>query len=658
MIEVALAEGEPRLRVPRIIEKHRPNGVNATYVPVVDLETVTEKNIVFELPGRRTLGNLRQSVAASTCLWFPDSLAQSIAMHSEHYARSRRRDTSTTRPTTRPTTSMTTAPISPGDILIFIGLIFYMGIVRLPAKRDYWRTTDLWPSHPATKFMSRDRFLFIFRHLHLVSADPDIADESDDGGDREEDSAEEDALQAEVRVFHEEDGYDSVSEEEDENMELGYDENNDVWFRKVSPLINHVRMTSLRVVKSRGRLHAVDEMMVRFLGRSAETYRIKNKPTPEGYKWFVLADSKTGYLLFFSPAGRLSSQNEYRSQQSNDKTRGLVRFLIREGLGDEAEGSVIVLDNYFTSQTLCSALRADGVGVFGTSRNRRGWPPAELGKQTRDQLFNDLRWCVDDGGTLVMRWLDNGDVLLVSTCHYPTQTVEVVRRRPRLTTTNRHFVGPVWGDRWAVPIEIPKVIHDYNFNMNGVDKADQMIAYYAASLRCRRTWLPMFFQCLHVMRVNAWILFRHVGVEKPDSHKDFVMEFAFELMSRGEKIDRTCGDVDDRGNPRQAKAPFSSKAPALTTPGPRDKKRPRYNGQKRVPRPTLSSAPPSSHTLAWVHHTRRKRCEWCSWKRGRAFADTGERAKEAYKTQYFCTACNKYFCKVCYVEAHPDDTNS
>ena len=47
MIEVALAEGEPRLRVPRIIEKHRPNGVNATYVPVVDLETVTEKDIVF-----------------------------------------------------------------------------------------------------------------------------------------------------------------------------------------------------------------------------------------------------------------------------------------------------------------------------------------------------------------------------------------------------------------------------------------------------------------------------------------------------------------------------------------------------------------------------------------------------------------------------------
>ena len=89
------------------------------------------------------------------------------------------------------------------------------------------------------------------------------------------------------------------------------------------------------MVKSRGRIHAVDEMMVRFLGRSAETYRIKNKPTPEGYKWFVLADSKTGYLLFFSPAGRLSSQNEYRSQQLNGKTAGLVRFLIREGLGNE-----------------------------------------------------------------------------------------------------------------------------------------------------------------------------------------------------------------------------------------------------------------------------------------------------------------------------------
>jgi len=34
---------------------------------------------------------------------------------------------------------------------------------------------------------------------------------------------------------------------------------------------------------------ALDEQMIRFMGRSLETHRMKNKPIKEGFKFFVLA---------------------------------------------------------------------------------------------------------------------------------------------------------------------------------------------------------------------------------------------------------------------------------------------------------------------------------------------------------------------------------
>lgn len=57
--------------------------------------------------------------------------------------------------------------------------------------------------------------------------------------------------------------------------------------------MDHVRKTSKTFVQLPGLNLALDEM-IRFTGRSVETHRLKNKPVDEGYKFFCLADSKTG----------------------------------------------------------------------------------------------------------------------------------------------------------------------------------------------------------------------------------------------------------------------------------------------------------------------------------------------------------------------------
>ena len=55
-----------------------------------------------------------------------------------------------------------------------------------------------------------------------------------------------------------------------------------VWFDKVTPLVNHFRKVSKSMIFIIGTLLAIDEMIIRYVGRSSETHRIKNKPISEG----------------------------------------------------------------------------------------------------------------------------------------------------------------------------------------------------------------------------------------------------------------------------------------------------------------------------------------------------------------------------------------
>ena len=122
---------------------------------------------------------------------------------------------------------------------------------------------------------------------------------------------------------------------------------------------------------------------------------------------------------------------------------------------------VVAMDNYFTLPKVMGMLRDIGVGCVGTARAKRGWPPKEL--QVPDTpSFNDLYWCTDDTGTLIVRWIDNSSVLMVTTVHKVTQKVSRVRKKPRQTATNRNHIQQVWGVNAAVSIEIPRIVDDYN----------------------------------------------------------------------------------------------------------------------------------------------------------------------------------------------------
>lgn len=56
------------------------------------------------------------------------------------------------------------------ELLSFLGILFYMGTVRLNKINDYWRKTHLVKFYLGN-YMSRNRFLLILRMLYFTSED-------------------------------------------------------------------------------------------------------------------------------------------------------------------------------------------------------------------------------------------------------------------------------------------------------------------------------------------------------------------------------------------------------------------------------------------------------------------------------------------------------
>ena len=79
------------------------------------------------------------------------------------------------------------------------------------------------------------------------------------------------------------------------------------WYSKLDPLANNIRKVSKSICIPSSNV-SIDEMITRFSGRSAHTVRIKNKPTPEGYKILSLCD--TGYTYTFIFTSRIQNYLE------------------------------------------------------------------------------------------------------------------------------------------------------------------------------------------------------------------------------------------------------------------------------------------------------------------------------------------------------------
>ena len=327
-------------------------------------------------------------------------------------------------------------------------------------------------------------------------------------------------------------------------------------------------------------------MMKLFKGRSKQTYPMKKKPIKEGYKFFALCDAQTGFVYYFMPSGL----REQRKRTIVESVTKIIKKIPERG----DRQYVVTMDNYFTSHGTMRSLRKHNLAGLGTARanNIR----AEEIKDIKDKKFNTLYWINDADDYRIFRWIDNNVVMMVSTIHTGEESLKRARRKPRVTDKNKGHVRLVWGDNHTVNIKIPLLIDDYNHWMLGVDVADQLIAYYRAKIRCRRTWMPIMLQCMDVLRINSYIVYRECNLDQDpdfsqrDLHKFYLLGWISAMIKRARALKRGMGDiVVTRGVNRRVR----QSDPMLTRP------------QRAIKKPRLTK---KNCTLSQWDHVRFSQC--------------------------------------------------
>ena len=470
--------------------------------------------------------------------------------------------------------------INVADVYHFYVMIYYFGLVRLPAKRDYWKIADLdiMPSHPicTVRNMSYKKFQFIWNHISAVP--PDSADQpaavnatqpaaaaaaaavasateasaaASATAWPDEDSDDEDSLPDAVDPSDDEYS-DGEEDSDDDDDGFGFD-------RKASPYIKQFNRGTKTLFRFPSSNVVIDEMMTRFKGRSRDTYRMKSKPIKEGFKYFAIADSECTFVWHLVPYGRVNTRVGII-----DTVKALVDTLPEP----DKHNYLVSMDNYFTYDRAVDYVVDKGMHVVGTAKVKRGWPPKPLA-DIDESRFNFLHHTRSNSGKFnICRWVDNGVVLVVSSCHDPHATVTKQRKRPRVTQNNRANVKQVWGSDWVREIEIPAAVDDYNDGKTGVDGTDQLISYYAPDLRMRRTWMPHWLHTVNASRANSFSHHREYCGPHALSSKSHLLGWIRCMMQRAKRLDagyasRGAMDHAPSPSPSTKRKRVSSKYPTL-----------------------------------------------------------------------------------------------
>ena len=279
------------------------------------------------------------------------------------------------------------------EIKCWLGIVIYMGVVNLPAVRDFWRHDGLFPTHDFATYMTQMRFEDIKGCFHVT---PPHQKAIDDSGRR-------------------------------------------LWHGKVELLMQQVRNSSqnYRVPFS---YISIDEAMIRCTGRSQDTYKTPFKPISEGLKFHCAADH--GFIFDFHSTSQKHGPDPIAQdimEEGLSNTSSLVLEMISRLPKHLAFN--LYLDNYYTSLPLLSSLRKKGVGACGTARTSSKMFPPELvvPKNKSSQLGYHERAGMVVDEVAIMLWMDNAPVSMMTTIHQLKgrgSEVQKERRPPGLKSSN------------------------------------------------------------------------------------------------------------------------------------------------------------------------------------------------------------------------------
>ena len=430
------------------------------------------------------------------------------------------------------------------EMYTFLAIIFLMGAIKKNSIHRYWSTDPLICTPGFNKVMSRNRFQAILSNLHFINS-LDSHYNNQDKQPKDKDPME-----------------------------------------RIRPISDYIKNKFQDRFNPYQKL-VIDESLCLWRGNISFRQYIPSKRHRYGLKTFVLCDCKTGYIqdvLLY-----MGSRTELEDAPPDVGISGaVVCTMLKPYLN---EGRILYTDNWYTSPALSIKLDSEGTGSCGTvRRNRKHLPPLPATREPDSKIYKQAN------GILLLSWVDNKEVNLISTVHEPIDE-PVRRRRRRWTRTS--------------PTK-PQLINDYNVNMRLVDKKDQVIASAECARKTMRWYKKFFFHLLDVVMYNSNIVMTELTGKK-EAREEFCVELARELIIEHKQ------------------------APISRTPMP------------AVPDPTqgrLTDRHFPDLVPATATNTRAcRRCFMCS--------HTTRRPKKRTESRYMCVECDVALCVVpCFREYH------
>ena len=267
-----------------------------------------------------------------------------------------------------PPSAPTWRPVSLDKLKAFLGLCMAMGILRLPARSNYWRLGKWLLKTQFGFVMPRDQYDLIWRYMHLQNNE-----EPPPSPDR-------------------------------------------IW--KLRKFLNSI-VGNYQKAYAPDECVTVDESMVKFKGRLGFRQYLPSKPIKWGIKVWSMCESSTGYAYNLQVYTGRDGQ-----QQEKGLAHRVVMDLCQPLLGKNMR---LFIDNFYTSVPLLNDLLIRGVLACGTVRANRIGLPAHLKSNVVKLKKGEYR--VAQKNDLVFTvWKDTKAVQFLSNFHEP-DSLGVVRRR-------------------------------------------------------------------------------------------------------------------------------------------------------------------------------------------------------------------------------------
>ncbi|SCO92472.1 uncharacterized protein FRV6_16600 [Fusarium oxysporum] len=233
-----------------------------------------------------------------------------------------------------------------------------------------------------------------------------------------------------------------------------------------------------------------DERIVRYTGRSKETAVIEGKPTPLGFKIWVVAQAGffLRWLWHFKCSNYGAPTEGLRRKRGRPSTQERKAASEEEAaltLLDNTQGTYhAFVDNLFSTAPLFKKLRNHGYGATGTARPNCGIHKdlkrdKQLGKPGSYNYALNEASAIPAKDNLVnqIAWKDDALMLFLTTVFRGNERTNEERKKPSTDHLRARPIQAWFGDNLTKVVPIPTTATACNAEMNHVDRGDQLRSY-------------------------------------------------------------------------------------------------------------------------------------------------------------------------------------